>query len=162
MKAEKSNSPTHTLAEFACDLTFDSLPDAVVQKLKLHILDALGAALYASSTPWCRMIRDVLARDGGKEEATVWGSPFRLPVQAAAMANSMATHGFELDDRRVAASLHPASGSVPPCLALAERDGGVSGKEFLTAVAAGYEVSCRVGKCIGKPSFVRGFYPPSI
>jgi aconitate decarboxylase len=112
--------------------------------------------------PWCKIVREVLARDGGKKEATVWGSPLRLPVQAAAMANSMATHGFELDDRRVAASLHPASGTVSPCLAVAERDGEVSGKKFLTAIAAGYEVACRVGKCIGSPSFVtRGFYPPS-
>ncbi len=160
MSTKIRSSPTRTLVEFACDLRFDALPDPVVQKLKLHILDALGAALYASTTPWCKIVRDVLARAGGKEEATVWGSSLRLPVQAAAMANSMATHGFELDDRRVAAYMHPASGTVSPCLALAERNGGVSGKDFLSAVAAGYEVSCRVGKCIGKPSFARGFYPP--
>ncbi len=160
MQAEKSLSPTSTLAEFASHMTFEALPDAVVHKLKLHMLDALGAALYASTTPWCRMVRDLLARDGGKEEATIWGSALRLPVQAAVMANSMATHGFELDDRRVAASLHPASGTISPCLALAERNGAVAGKDFLTAVAAGYEVSCRIGKCIGMPSFARGFYPP--
>jgi aconitate decarboxylase len=154
------DSPTRRLAEFACNLTFEELPDAVIQKLKLHILDALGAALYASTMPWCRMVREVLAREGGKKEATVWGTPLRLPVQAAAMANSMATHGFELDDRRVAAHLHPASGTVPPSLAMAEREGGVSGKAFLTAVAAGYEVSCRVGKCTGRPLFARGLYPP--
>jgi 2-methylcitrate dehydratase PrpD len=49
MMREKNSSPTRTLAEFACNLNFEALPDSVIQKLKLHILDSLGAALYASN-----------------------------------------------------------------------------------------------------------------
>ena len=158
----KRDSPTQRLASFVCELTYEMIPAPVVEKLKLHLLDAIGAALFASTKPWCRIVREILARDGGQEEVTVWGSPLRLPVQSASMINSMATHGFELDDRRVAAQLHPAAVTFPPALALAEREGEFSGADLLTAVVAGYEVSCRVGKCIGTPSAARGYYPPGI
>ena len=162
MNTPRSTSPTRALADFAVNLSFHALPNYIIDKLKVHMLDALGAAIYGSTMPWCKMIRDVFGQEGGKKEATIWGSTLSLPVQTSVMVNSIATHGFELDDRRIAAYLHPASGTIPPILAIGERDGSISGQDVLTAMAAGYEVSCRIGKCIGKPSFSRGFYPPGI
>ena len=57
--------------------------------------------------------------------------------------------GFELDDVHRAGVLHVGAVVIPALLPLAERKAGMSGKEFLTAAVAGYEIGPRVGLCMG-------------
>ena len=157
-----NDSSTLALASYAADLTYSRIPKDVVETLKLHVLDAVGAALYGFNTPWARIIRDVAVAAGGKAEAAVWNTSVRLPAAQAAFVNSTATHAFELDDRRVASYMHPASAALPAALATADSLGGVEGRDLITAMVAGYEVGLRVGKAIGFGSTLRGFYPPGI
>jgi len=44
---------------------------------------------------------------------------------------------------------------------MAERQ-GANGKDLLTAIAAGYEVCCRVGQALGLTAYNRGFHPTAI
>lgn len=157
-----TSSPTRSLASFAAKLTFEDLPADVIAKLKLHMLDALGAGLYGSKMPWMHTVAELLRDEAGSGQHTVWGRAFTLPIAGACFANSMATHAFELDDRRIASYVHPASTTVNVALAFAEHDRTITGRELLAAIAAGYEVSLRVGRCVGKLSFDRGFYPPGL
>jgi 2-methylcitrate dehydratase PrpD len=153
---------TRTVAGYAAGLRYEDLPEAAVDALKRSMLDAIGAAIYGLDRHWTRVIRDLLLEDGGKPEATVWGTSSRLPLAQAGFANSVATHAFELDDRRIASYMHPMSAALPAALATGEVLGGLSGGELLASVAAGYEVGLRVGKLVGEKSFLRGFYPPGI
>ena len=51
---------------------------------------------------------------------------------------------------------------VPPALAIAERD-DLSGSAFLAGLAAGFEVTTRIGIGLDFPSFrARGFHGPGI
>jgi len=51
---------------------------------------------------------------------------------------------------------------VPPALAIAERD-GLSGRELLAALAAGFEVTARVGVSLDYPVFrSRGWHGPGV
>lgn len=155
-------SPTQSLASFATTLTFEHIPTDVIDKLKLHMLDAVGAGLYGSRMPWTRTVAELLRDEGGRGQHTVWGRAFCLPMAGACFANSMATHAFELDDRRIASYVHPAATTVNVALALAEHDPSLAGVHLLAAITAGYEVSLRVGRCVGRLSFERGFYPPGL
>lgn len=155
-------SPTRQLVSYANSLQFDDIPPSVVERLRLHLLDASGCAILGSEMEWTQMIASVLGRQGGAAEATVWNSSSRFPVAHAAFVNSVATHAFELDDRRVASYMHPASATLPAGLAVAESLGSVSGKDLVTAIVAGYEVGLRVGKCIGRGAWERGFYSPGL
>jgi 2-methylcitrate dehydratase PrpD len=68
-------------------------------------------------------------------------------------------HSFELDDLHKTSMIHPGGLALGPALAVAESIGGCSGKELLTAVVAGYEVSVRVGMCLGDSHLIKGYHP---
>lgn len=155
-------SPTMQLARYASDLSYDDVPSEVRDRLKVHLLDATGAALFGWTLPWTGMIFRLLDRWGGVEESRVWSSERRLPAAHAAFVNSVSTHAFELDDRRVAAYMHPASATWPTALAIADRIGGVGGQAVITAIVAGYEVGLRVGMATSRGAFARGFYSPGL
>ena len=88
--------------------------------------------------------------DGGTPEASLIGMLRMVPVANAVLVNSTAGHAFEMDDIHKDAITHPNSIAVPVALNVGERLMGthhkcVSGAQVLTAMAAGYEVACRVG-----------------
>src|SRR6202012_4558329 len=62
-------------------------------------------------------------------------------------ANAPAANGTDLDDVGRYTWGHPGAMVVPTALAVAEET-GASGKEFLAAVALGYEVAFRSGRCL--------------
>lgn len=158
--AEQVHPVTRDLAAFCEAITGESLPIAVREHLKLCILDTLGCGLYGSTLPWGRILLDFAAGDAGSgAEATLWGDGRKVPAHAAALANGTLVHSFEMDDLHKQGVIHPGAEVVPAVLALAEREGEVSGEEFLAAVAAGYEAGCRVGAATGAIQLKRGFHP---
>ncbi len=76
----------------------------------------------------------------------------------AAFVNGMAAHALELDDGSKYATYHPGASIIPACLALGEAE-GISGKQLLEAITAGYEVSLRIGTAINPGHYLRGFHP---
>ncbi len=70
------------LAAFAAALTFDDIPDDVIGKLKLHILDGIACCLVGSTLPWTRKIADLVASEGGVPAATVIGMvPYGMKIE---------------------------------------------------------------------------------
>lgn len=153
---------TTELSRYVAELAFEHIPERALDRLRLSILDSLGAAVYGFDMPWTRIQREMMLAKGGQPAALVWNTSQRLPVAEAAFLNSVATHAFELDDRRIASYMHPASAAVPAALATSEAITSITGREFLTAITAGYEVGLRIGKCVSPGAFERGFYPPGI
>ncbi len=66
--------------------------------------------------------------------------------------------GFELDDVHRVGVLHVGSVTLPALIAVAESHAGLSGREFLTAAVAGYEIGPRVGKCMGQEHIGQGWH----
>jgi 2-methylcitrate dehydratase PrpD len=64
-----------------------------------------------------------------------------------------------MDDLHRVGVIHPGSEAIPAADALVRGGGKVDGKRFLTAVAVGYEVGCRVGMTGGAAQLRRGFHP---
>ena len=158
-KTEMEKHPTRALAKFAVDLRFEDIPIDSRDHFKMQILDTLGSALYASKTPWGRIMADYVRDMDGRKESTVWGYGLKGTCVDAALANGTVSHGFELDDGFAVSLIHAGAVSVPAALAVAERRGGVDGKEFIAAVVAGYEVGDRVGRTMGWHHFKRGYHP---
>jgi len=75
------------------------------------------------------------------------------------MANGTMVHSFELDDVHYGGRLHPGGVTLTVAMALAAENGVVSGRDLLTALAAGYETVIRVGICQGVSAFNRGWHP---
>ena len=162
--ASATRGATAILAEFAAGLEFDDLPKEVVDHLKMAALDGLGCCLNGATLPWTQMLAELVDHDGGTPEASLIGMLRMVPVANAVLVNSTAGHAFEMDDIHKDAITHPNSIAVPVALNVGERLMGthhkcVSGAQVLTAMAAGYEVACRVGAAAGTDLLLRGFHP---
>lgn len=151
---------TRRLAQKCFDLKFDRLPEEVVDRAKYFFLDFVGVAargaLSDSSVPVQNLFRTIGMRDDG---AVVIGTDQKLEPPYAALANGTAAHSIELDDVVNAASLHPAVAVMPAALAAAHLT-PCSGKEFIEAVVAGYEVDIRLGIALNPSAhYAQGFHP---
>jgi aconitate decarboxylase len=154
---KKMDSPTRALADFAARLRYEAIPKAVADHMKLCVMDTLGCGLFGSTLPWGRIVAE-FARDlGGREEATLLGLPYKASPPNAALANGTMIHGFELDDLHRLSIIHAGSVTLPAALALAEK--GSNGKDFLTAMVAGYEVGTRIGMAAGASHLHKGYHP---
>jgi 2-methylcitrate dehydratase PrpD len=149
---------TRMLAEFSSQLRWEQIPPDVIAHAKLCVLDAIGCCLFGSTLPWTMILTDTIVEQGGKPDASIWGTGHLTSVAQAAMVNCAAGHSFELDDLHTAALIHATTLCVPVAMAFSERD-GASGKEFLLACIAGFEVGLRVGIGGTHGLFHRGFHP---
>ena len=139
------------LAEHAATLPYDALPPAVVTLTKQCILDTLGVTIGASTLdPKGRVLADYALELGGKPESTVLGFGGKAPAPWAAFVNGSLGHMLDYDD---AGAGHPGITTVPVGFAIAERLGGVSGRDFLTAIAVGYDLMARMDRAILIPEW---------
>ncbi|MBT5108363.1 MAG: MmgE/PrpD family protein [Rhodospirillaceae bacterium] len=144
---------TRKLADHVATLTYDMLPVEVVALTKRCILDTLGVTMGASRlSPEGRILADYVRDLGGKPESSVFGFDFKAPAGWAVFANGAMGHMLDYDD--VAYSGHTSIATIPVAFALAEREGGVSGEAFITAVAAGMDVMCRISQAISIPQWI--------
>ena len=150
-------SVSEVLSRFIAGLSFEDLPPAVVQRIRHSVLDTLGCGLHGSATAWGRIVSDYVARTPGP--CTIWADGRGSTAAFAALANATMVNGFELDDLHAPSRSHPGGVTVPVALALAREKGGIDGRSFIAAVAAGYETTARVGLCQGVSSFHRGWHP---
>ncbi len=154
----RANPYTAGLAAFVAGLSYEQIPGEVRERIKLLILDSLGCALFGSQLEWSRiLIRTLTAMDSSRG-ARVWGTDVRLSPPHAALVNGTLVQGFELDDVHRQGVLHVGAVTLPPLFAVAELKPGMSGREFLRAAVAGYEVGPRVGMCMGQEHIVQGWH----
>ncbi len=150
---------TARLARFTSELQFADIPAAALAHLKLLVLDGIACALHGSGLPWTRKVIAMIESQGGHPQAAIFGTGVRTSASQAVLANATAAHAFELDDIHRGAILHAGSLGLPVALALAEWRGGVTGRELIAAIVAGYEVGTRVGMAATQALFFRGFHP---
>jgi 2-methylcitrate dehydratase PrpD len=150
---------TTVLAEFCSNLRYEDIPKETVGAAKRFVLDYLASVLagYKVNRGFNDMLYAMVSEAGGKEESTVLLYGGKLPIQKAALINSAIGHGADIDDGHRTANGHPGVVTVPVALALAEAY-GLSGKEVLTGVVAGYEVFIRIGTAVNPWHVSHGFH----
>lgn len=150
---------TEKLAEFSASLSYDSLPGEVVSQSRRCLTDTVGAMLAGSRLSLSGEAgRRFAARLDEKGVSVVAGSIMKKSPVTAAFVNGMAAHALELDDGSKYATYHPGASIIPTALALGEAE-GIDGKKLLEAIAAGYEVSLRIGTAINPGHYLKGFHP---
>lgn len=157
-EASQDNPYTLGIAKFVSGLRYEAIPAEVRARIKLLILDSLGCALYGSHLQWCRILQDTLTRVDQTRDCAIWGTKFRLSAPHAALVNGTEVQGFELDDVHRAGVLHVGAVVLPALMSLAETHQNMSGRDFLTAAVAGYEIGPRVGLCMGPEHIGQGWH----
>ena len=150
---------TQTLAKFASNVNYEDLPPDVVDWAKYFCLDFAGVTLNGSTTDSAKAVVRALDDVGRSGPSTIVGTNKRALPEYAALANGTAFHSIEMDDVNNEASLHPGVVAFPTALAMADI-APVSGKDFISAVVAGYDVIIRLGRALKpKEHYGRGFHP---
>jgi 2-methylcitrate dehydratase PrpD len=152
------NVHTRRIAEFVSTLSYERIPAQVIERIKLLILDTLGCAIYGAELEWCRIVRSTLENLDATRTTSVWGTPLRLSSPHAALVNGTQVQGFELDDVHRRGVLHVGAVTLPALIAVAESHADLSGRDFLTAAVAGYEIGPRVGRCMGQEHIGQGWH----
>ncbi|RVU14361.1 MmgE/PrpD family protein [Methylobacterium oryzihabitans] len=141
--AEPSPAWVNRWTAFAADLSPADLPEAVVERARLVLLDSLGVTAAGMREPECRALAERLAaRRTGPAPAI--GSGLSLDPRDAALVNGTAGTTLELDEGNQYARGHPAIHVVPAVLAAAQ-GAGASGADLIAALVLGYEIGARIG-----------------
>ena len=135
-------SLTETLARYWAAARYEDMPREAVALAKRFLIDTLAATLAGSRSEVAAIALRAAeaAAEGNAGASIVFGRSDTLPAPLAAMVNGTAAHALELDD--FGGCGHSGAVIVPVVCALAAR-GGISGKEGLTALLAGYDLAAR-------------------
>ncbi len=144
-------------ARHALDMRFDDLNEDAIGQAKVFILDTIGVGISGSTAGGADGLRQAAGSWGVGDEAIVWGRRGRVPAPAAALLNGFQIHCQEYDCVHEGAVLHPMATLLPALLAIADRKGGVSGRDLMAAVAVGCDISAGLG--IASRSAMRFFRP---
>ena len=151
---------TRQLARFVVATTFDDLPQAVVERARIFILDNIASGLLGSVQPWSNMVAEMVEESAGKAECTVFGRRWRTNASGAALVNGAMIGATETDHNSARASAHPSGSVFPAAMAVAEREHR-DGKSFVTAMMLGYEAVCRIGEAATRAvEDQRGYHGP--
>lgn len=155
-----ARTAARTLAEFASGLRYEQIPAAARERARQCIIDTTGAALFGSRLPWSKIVAGHARNCGGVGSSRVIGTDLKVAAPAAALANGVCSHAFELDGlRKPSAGVHPGAILLPAALAAGETQ-GVDGKSLLTAFVAGAEVMFRIGLAAKQTTESLGFHAP--
>lgn len=132
-------------SQFILETKFKDFPDEVIHQAKRCILDLIGASLGGSLTLVAKIVTQFVLEMKGKSEASVWGVREKVPAPMAVLANAFMASALDIDDGYRLIKGHPGAFLLPAAFAVSEKEGGRSGKDFITALVIGYEVSIRAG-----------------
>lgn len=117
----------------------------------------LRAHLEAESTPV--MISTLHALGLAQGTSRVVGDSTEHSPYGAALLNGALAHSLDFDDTHAAGSIHPGAAVIPAAIAAAQMP-GANLKSMPAAIAAGYDVVCRLSLALGPSKhYGLGFHP---
>jgi 2-methylcitrate dehydratase PrpD len=152
-------SLSRQLAQWIVGLEYQDLPPAVVDRANGLTLHGLASILIGSkSRSGKKAIKLITEEEAGvRGGATIMVDGTRVTRGGAGFANSeMAFSGGKWDTFRMLC--HPGTSMIPGAFVGAEST-GASGKDYITALAAGYEVMERMAADFIPTMMSRGFHP---
>lgn len=149
-----STSVMNRLAAFGSALGLETLPEEVVDKAKISIIDAIegcvdGSAVTEICEPVLRAFKPLDPADA--RAATLFGTRGVVGADDAVFYNIVTGTFSARNDIHTGGRVHPGCTLVPAMLAQAETL-HLSGRLVLEAVALGYEMMIRLGMALQKGS----------
>ena len=132
------------ISDFAARSRDDGIDRELLQDARRRVADIVGIALAASGMEPAKIVGEVVEEWGGTPQASIVNKAEKYPAASAALVNGTLAHALDYDDTHLPSVLHPSAAVVPAALAATEAV-GKSGKDLLTAVAVGDELTVRLG-----------------
>ena len=148
------------LGSLGSGIRFEHLPKEIVERTKHCLLDWMGVAIAGSRKSVSRRVAEYVHSETGPQQASLIGSGARTSTVLAVLANSIAGHALDYDDVHLAIWGHPSATVVPAALALAETH-HKSGRDLISSIVAGVEVTCRLGEALTEKHYRAGWHATS-
>lgn len=129
--------------EYIVNTQFEDIPHNPIALMKDVVLNEFGAIIAGAAVQGCPEAVRQCKEWGGRKEATILVYGGQVSAHNAAFGNSFMARAVGVDEA-MSPGLHIGGSSVPTALAAAELVGGCSGKELLTALTTGTELSARL------------------
>jgi 2-methylcitrate dehydratase PrpD len=151
---------TEKLASHLAEVNFENISSKIIEKVKLCILDLIGAHFAGYRLTAGNPIKDYILSLKPGEGATVWSLGIRTTFTEAAFANSALSHMTVFDDMHADSASHFGSMVIPAAFAVGEHLNS-SGKDVIAAIVCGYEAGIRVGTAMMRSRFSSSGFRPS-
>jgi 2-methylcitrate dehydratase PrpD len=137
-------------------LAYDDLPADAVHWARVGILDTVGVTLAGAREDAPRLAGRALDLNEGP--ALVFGERRRVGPLDAALINGTASHALDFDDCNNTLGGHPSVPVLSALFPLAEQLDS-SGRDFVTAYVAGFEVETKIGLAVNFHHYTKGWHP---
>ena len=141
-------------------MKFEDYPQEAIDWAKVAIIDTLGVTLAGTLEETTKIPFRVMGAGTAPGPSLLWGSAMRTSPLDAALINGVAAHALDFDDCHDTLGGHPSAPLVPCGLALGD-DIGFSGRDFIEAFIAGYEMEARMGLGVHMTHYTKGWHPTS-
>ena len=137
------------LAKDLTQLTLEQFEPAVIAKVKTCLFDFIGCAFEARDKAWSRQALSSIQTQQARPTphsglADIIATPCAAQFADAAFVNGIMGHGLVREDMHSASISHMGVVVLPVLLALSQYR-RVSGRDWVRAVVAGYEVGGKLG-----------------
>ncbi|WP_267939960.1 MmgE/PrpD family protein [Paraburkholderia sp. HD33-4] len=146
----------HEFAAYAAAESNSAGDADVMHHAKRAVLDWVASLYPGTRRPPTTLLAKACHDELGVGQSRVLGFGTTAFPPTAAWINGSAAHTVEFDDIYREAVYHPGSPTIAAALAVAQAK-KASGRAFVQAIVAGYEISTRVGAAL-QPSHVRYFH----
>ncbi|MDA8290274.1 MAG: MmgE/PrpD family protein [Actinomycetota bacterium] len=152
---------TRQLAEFAAESSWEGLPRSAQEAARRLVMDAVGCALLGQRVNDAVGFDETVRRVAGGGTTTVIGGEPASPA-GACLLNGYLVTAATICDVHLETQCHVCPEVLPPAFAIAEARHS-SGAELLGAIAAGLELTVRVGQGLLPPIMrQRGWHAPGL
>lgn len=148
------------LATFVADFENGQMPEAVSERAKLLMLDAIGIAFASTRYEFAQCALAALSDLGGGDSEVIGMEP-KLELRNAILLNGILVHGLDYDDTHLPGQSHLTASCVPTALALGAHK-RASGRDMLIACALGLETGARIGTAANGGFLRAGFHATSM
>jgi len=146
------------LADLMHGVRYDDLPPAAIAHARRLMLDTIGCALGAVSSPACAAVRAMAVSLGGAPQASLWGTAGKSSTALATLVNGTALRYLDSNDYVFARDPAHPSANLAVALAVGEPL-HISGRRLIEALAGAYEVHLRLAEAAGAPAlWKRGWH----
>jgi 2-methylcitrate dehydratase PrpD len=148
------------LAQFAERIDFDSIPQAIRERAKYLMLDAVGIAHASTHFDFAHRTLSAVSELGRGDQPVIACSA-RLSLRDSVLMNGFLVHGLDYDDTHVPGVIHATASCFPTALGVSAR-AKLDGKSLVAAYVLGMEVGARLG-AVAKGGFHQvGFHPTGL
>lgn len=148
---------TKQLADRIATTHYEDIPDSAIEVAKQAIMDFIGVCIAGQTEVVTRLLLLDVLEQGGNGQASVLGSPYKVPASQAALVNGTSGHAHDYDDVHLVLNGHPSVVVAPASFAVAEHF-NKSGADLIRSYCCGVDTACIVSEYAGPSHYRTGWH----